>query len=105
MKVERRANNRVSVKIPVELKDGSWGVTRDANSTGVYFECDGEYAPGSEIGFVLKFNNSEQAMLCDCRALVLRVERHEGRTGVAVHILECRFLPAEASARELAHTL
>jgi len=105
MGIERRVTDRVALRIPVELAEGQRGVTRNANSSGVFFECDEALATGSEIRFSLKFNNAKSGMICSCKALVVRVERSNGKAGIATRILESRFLPATAGGSELAHAL
>jgi hypothetical protein len=88
MGIERRTAERVFVKIPVILDAGT-GVTRDANSTGVYIESEAECTPGGELNFSLKFENPGCPMMVwNCKGRVVRVERHGGRQGIAAQIVE-----------------
>lgn len=85
---ERRRADRVFVKIPITLENGE-GVTRDANSTGVYFESDVDCAAGSEIKFSMKFENPGcPVMVWNCKGRVVRVEQNGGKRGIAAQILQ-----------------
>ncbi len=85
---ERRRADRVLVKIPISLEGGE-GVTRDANSNGVYFESDVNCAPGSEISFSLTFQNPGCArMVWNCTGRVVRVEEHGAKRGIAAQIVQ-----------------
>ena len=85
---ERRRADRMPVRIPVKL-DGGEGVTRDANSTGVYFETAVNCVPYTKIAFSLKFENLGcPVMVWDCMGRVVRVEQRGAKQGVAVQIVD-----------------
>ncbi len=85
---ERRRADRVFVKIPISLEGGE-GVTRDANSTGVYFESDVNCVPGSEISFSMTFQNPGCAvMVWNCTGRIVRVEEHGAKRGIAAQIVQ-----------------
>jgi hypothetical protein len=87
MSNERRRADRMRLKIPVILDRGD-GMTRDANSGGVYFETDVDCALDSEIDFALKFaNHGCPVMVWECKGRVVRLERKGDRIGVAARIL------------------
>jgi len=91
------------VKVPVTLAGGT-GVTRDANSTGVYFESDVDCTAGSEIDFSLTFENpGSPAMTWHCKGLVVRVEQQNGRKGIAAKILQSSLRSEANSAHGAAH--
>ena len=70
--------------------------TRDVSFRGLYFMTDNGVEVGTEIEFVLTL--PKQITLATdvhihCKGLVVRVEPHEGRTGVAAQIERYEFLP------------
>lgn len=76
----RRTADRYRVTLPVELREGS-GTTRDLSARGVYFECQGELVPGAEIDFAIDLQAASLRVRGSAR--VVRIERLEGRTGIA----------------------
>jgi PilZ domain len=99
---ERRASRRFTMALPLTLREPSsesseWqGETRDVSFRGLYFLADTDFAVGSEIEFVLTLPK-EITLATDvhihCSGLVVRVEPHEGRKGVAARIERYEFLP------------
>jgi hypothetical protein len=88
--------------LPMTLrKTGSKGgekkaETRDVSFRGLYFMTDNGVEVGSQIDFILTL--PKQITLATdvhirCTGLVLRVEPHEGATGVAAQIERYEFLP------------
>lgn len=75
------------------------GQTRDVSFRGLYFLIDALVEAGKEIEFVLTLPK-EVTMAGDvhirCFGQVLRVEKHNGRRGVAARIERYEFLPAPA---------
>ncbi len=75
------------------------GQTRDVSFRGLYFLTDGRFEPGSEIEFVLTLPK-EITLAGDvyirCFGQVVRVEPHNGRSGIAARIERYEFLPAPA---------
>jgi hypothetical protein len=70
--------------------------TRDVSFRGLYFMTENSVEVGSQIEFVLTL--PKQITLATdvhihCNGLVVRVEPHEGRTGVAAQIEKYEFLP------------
>jgi hypothetical protein len=70
--------------------------TRDVSFRGLYFTTENGVEVGSQIDFVLTL--PKQITLATdvhihCTGLVVRVEPHGGRTGVAAQIERYEFLP------------
>jgi len=70
--------------------------TRDVSFRGLYFITENGVEVGSEIEFVLTL--PKQITLATdvhihCTGLVVRVEPHDGRTGVAAQIERYEFMP------------
>ena len=70
--------------------------TRDVSFRGLYFTTDNDLEVGAQIEFILTL--PKQITLATdvqihCTGLVVRVEPHEGRSGVAAQIERYEFLP------------
>lgn len=88
---EHRIEPREVVSLPIELGNGQTGTTRDISASGVFFETDTDQAPGSEVDFSIDFDTPGGPMRLKCRGTIVRTERHGGRQGAAVKIVESRF--------------
>ena len=88
---DRRRSRRFTLALPVELPQGRT-LTRDVSESGVYFETDDSLAPGSPIRFLMVFSqvDPEGRLRVECDGEVVRVEPHEGSTGVAALITSYR---------------
>ena len=101
---ERRRADRVFVKIPISFAGGE-GVTRDANSTGVYFESEVGCDAGSEINFSMTFENPGcPVMVWTCKGRVVRVDEHDGKRGIAAQILQSNLQSAASSGQGANHS-
>ena len=90
---EPRRHNRVKTAVPVEIDDGTGGLTRDISPAGIYFVGEARPAKGQEIRFNLEFVNPADPsgkLHLSCLGTVVRVEQSGGRYGVAVSITESR---------------
>ena len=88
-----RVEERVAMAVPVVLPDGTQGTTRDISASGIYFETD-SLPLVSPLAFTVEFRNESGAgMALRCRGQVLRVERNNGRVGIAARIRESRLEP------------
>lgn len=78
---------RSQVGLPVELEKGS-GQTRDLSASGVFFETDESFAPGSPITFslILGQEAAGEPLRIECAGKIVRIERREGKAGIAVAI-------------------
>jgi hypothetical protein len=90
---EPRRHDRVKSEIPVELDDGTSGITRDISPSGIFFVGPARPQKGEAIRFTLEFANPSDPsakMLLACLGEVVRVEEGDGKYGVAVAITESR---------------
>ena len=84
---DKRRVERMSVTRPVKLGRRT-GITRNISTSGVFFETDVDYAPGSEIIFAIELDGpTEQTLLLTCRGMIVRVEHRAGKVGVGVEIV------------------
>jgi hypothetical protein len=86
---KRSREERGLPALPVSLDRGT-GFTRDVSASGVFFEIDANYSPGSEISFVIELHGPAGKMILECRGRIVRVEDRGGKIGVAVEIIESR---------------
>lgn len=91
---------RVQAALDVDLENGK-GVTRDVSTSGIYFETEVPLAEGSPVSFTLNFNDSPGGPLrLKCEAIIVRVEKRDGKIGVAASIKEYKFERLDASVGE-----
>jgi hypothetical protein len=100
--VERRGSRRYTMALPLSIREAGsaateiQGETRDVSFRGLYFTLETGIKEGSQIEFVLTLPK-KITLATDvhirCSGIVLRVEPHEGRTGVAAQIERYEFLP------------
>ena len=91
MAQESRRSARVNTKVPVRLRSGSLGVTRDVSPNGVYFEVSEKITPGSMLHFTIDFDDPSGGLLeLECTGTVVRVDEGDGKVGVAVSIADSR---------------
>ena len=84
--LDKRREERMSVRRPVQLGRRT-GITRNISTSGVFFEIDVDYAPGSEINFSIELGGpGEQTLLLRCRGRIVRIEHGPDKVGVAVEI-------------------
>lgn len=102
---ERREAHRYTMTLPLrilprEAKDPELvAQTRDVSYRGLYFLSDARFEVGSEIEFVIslpKQITQSTEVLIRCHGLIVRVEEHDGRIGMAAKIERYEFLPAAA---------
>jgi len=85
-------------ELPVRLERGT-GITRDFNMYGVYFFTDEQHSVGESIEYSFFLSNHGSAPVqINCLGEVVRVEKVNGKQGVAVsltsHTFEHIDLPA-----------
>jgi PilZ domain-containing protein len=85
---ERRQALRYRVALPAELDSNGTGQTRDISVSGVFFETGRSFSLGAPIRLFLIF---EGGVRLQCEGQVVRVERSEEKTGVAVVLTSYRF--------------
>ena len=82
-----RREIRTPASMPVGLAGGK-GMTRDISASGIFFETETDYLPGNSIEMVLEFTTPAGKLLFKCQGVIVRVEQHNARTGVAVKITD-----------------
>lgn len=76
---------RVRTALPVHL-DGQRGSTRDVSLSGVYLEMPEGRCVGDELSFVIEYESNGRQIHMHLIGEVVRVERGDGRIGMAVQI-------------------
>lgn len=77
----------MSVARPVQLDRGI-GVTQNVSASGVFFETSEDQAAGSEINFAIELDGpGGEKLMLRCRGEIVRVERRDGKLGVAARIV------------------
>jgi len=77
----------MSVTRPVKLDRGT-GITRNISMSGICFETDVGYVPGNLIIFFFKLTaTTEKKLMLGYRGMIVRVERRDGKVGVAAKIV------------------
>jgi hypothetical protein len=83
---KRWREDRVEATLPVFVNTKQ-GLTKDINSTGLFFEITEEHSPGSKINLEVEINTSEGLIKLVCQGEVVRVEKKDGKLGVGAKIL------------------
>ena len=77
----------MSVTRPVRLGRRT-GVTRNISTSGVFFEASVDYTEGSEISYAIELAGIQgETLMLKSRGNIVRVERRDGKIGVAVKII------------------
>ena len=85
---ERRVTPREDLALPLKLADGARAITRDISSSGLYFEMQGAHVLSGPVDFELQL--PEVSMKFTASGEIVRVELKDGRTGVAVRLIDPR---------------
>ena len=86
--VERQAHLRIPIAQPVYLENAT-GFTHNVSASGVFFWISGgSYKVGEQIDFSLEISRPEGKVMVKCRGVIVRIEQHEARLGVAVKFTE-----------------
>ena len=96
---ERRQAWRFPVSLDVNLGSGK-GVSRDVSASGIYFETDAALAPGKLISFSFSLEKVYPDVRLDlqCVGKIVRVDKRNGRVGVAATIDTWSFEPSDIPA-------
>jgi hypothetical protein len=87
MTTAQRREERVLAARPVEL-DGGTGITQNVSASGVFFETDLDHVEGSKISFAIEIDGPQgQKLMLRCHGEIVRVERRDGKVGVAAKIV------------------
>ena len=85
--IDKRRGARISATRPVRLDRGT-GVTRNISASGVFFETDVDYAPGSEIVFAIELDGPKgERLMLRSRGHIVRIQLRGSKVGVAVKIV------------------
>ncbi len=104
-RAERRTSRRFTMALPVRVrrkgsKSGEMlAQTRDVSFRGLYFLAEVHFEKGTEIEFVLTLPKEvtlSGEVNIRCFGVVVRVEAHNSRRGIAARIDRYEFLPATA---------
>ena len=89
----RRTEERISAELPVALRAGGEGVTRDISASGVFFSTSTAVTEGETIEFAVEFEDGvgKRQWLMQCSAKVVRIERGTSSLGVAARIVDSKF--------------
>lgn len=90
---EQRQDPRERLALPLALAGGPHAVTRDISATGLFFVFDGEHVVRGPVD--IELNLPEYAMRFCSSGEIVRIEHGDGRTGVAVRLVNPRLLPVE----------
>jgi hypothetical protein len=83
---EQRHEPRETLALPVKLTGGARAVTRDISPSGMYLEIRGN--PGELDGALFfEMHLDEAKMKFTSEGRIVRVDQHEGFTGIAVKLV------------------
>jgi hypothetical protein len=82
----RRSDERITTSFPVTV-NGSAGKTRDISASGIFFEVDENTELGSKINFSVQLDTPGGVLKLVCEGEVIRLEKRDGKLGVAAKIL------------------
>jgi PilZ domain len=96
---DRRGSWRYPVTLDVAV-DNHRAISRDVSASGIYFETDASLAPGRTISFAFSLERvyPDVRLALQCVGTIVRVERRNGRRGVAATIDSWSFEPLELLA-------
>lgn len=83
---EQRAAVRFDTSMPVRIA-GAEGATHNISAHGVYFETDVQQRIGSLVNLTVEYTLYGRTHRLQCEAKVVRVDRQDGRIGVAARLL------------------
>lgn len=91
MFTEQRLEPREAVALPLRLGDGSAAVTRDISLSGMYLEIRG--SPNLAGTLLFEMDLQEVHMKFTAHGRIVRLEHHDGFTGIAVRLDSPRLEP------------
>lgn len=90
MTKEQRTERREPIRLMLQLDGGVSAVTRDISPTGLFFETDSEPRLGSVIHIEIQLDGASDPMKLKAQGHIVRIDSHNGRTGVGVKLLDSR---------------
>lgn len=91
MFTEQRVEPRETLALPLKLEDGCSAVTRDISASGMYLEIAGLHALRGLVVFEMHLADARMRFVAEGE--VVRVEHHDGNTGLAVKLRSPRLEP------------
>lgn len=85
---ELRQEPRQPIELPLKLGDGAEGVARNISPSGMYIEVPGVQPQATTI--VVEMNVPGEGMTFRGRGRIVRMDRREAHTGIAVHLEETK---------------
>jgi hypothetical protein len=92
--VEKRI--RLDERLPVLLNasvNNTDCLTRDISASGVYLESSDTFDLGNRIDFSIELKSPGGALVLNCKGEVVRIEKLNGKIGVAIKIVESVMKP------------
>jgi hypothetical protein len=90
---EKRDSERIQVEIPVYIGDVK-AITRNISWAGIFLYSTQSFEEGGALNFCLDLDYAlpGKSIKLDCQAVVIRVEHHGERYGVAARINHFEYL-------------
>jgi hypothetical protein len=85
---EQRHHPRERLELALQLASGAQATTRDISATGLFFEMEGSHVMHGPLQFELQL--AQFGMKFSAAGEVVRIEHRDGRTGVAVRLVDPR---------------
>lgn len=85
---EQRLEPRERIALPLKLRDGTLAVMRDIGATGMFFEVEGEFLIEGLVDFEMHL--TEAGLKFTSTGKIIRLEHSDGKTGVAVRLMDPR---------------
>lgn len=92
-----RLEERVESRLPIKLAKAQ-GLTYNISASGVYFELAKSQKEGSKIKFEIELNTPGGPFNLACSAQVVRVQKINGKYGIAAKIINQELLSNSANA-------
>jgi hypothetical protein len=93
MQQANRLEERVSTALPVTLRSGECGITRNISASGIYFETGTAPVGKGPLSLSIEFPSGAGGLTLQCIGQVVRMEDLGNRVGVAARILELKLAP------------
>lgn len=90
---ERRTSQRIPIEIPIHIGEEEL-VTCDVSRAGIYFQSDHLFAEGGDLNFSLDlaYASPGESIEFVCQGVVVRVEQHDGKFGIAAKITNLQLI-------------
>ena len=93
---ELRTEDRVSVSLNASVANTDC-ITRDVSASGIYLETNATANFDEPVDLVIEFDSPGGKLILKCVAEIIRVEKQDGKTGLAVKIVKSVIESAEGS--------